>query len=227
MILPLIIIAGLFFESILRQLNTSLQMPSQVVCRVVIVLCLTGFGMNTAYAQATVYEDNNTIGHGGASAAHLNRPENIDNNDEKSQKLARRLMNDIGCMCGGCNKEPVLSCKCGFAAQERGKIIGLLKGKDLTTPKQQELAYNEVRDVFVAAYGGQHVLTSPIDEGFNRLAWMIPLIGLGLALIFLFIIGRRWIAKTDQLVGQDATMDMDVISEDYENKLDDELARHD
>ncbi len=32
----------------------------------------------------------------------------------------------------------------------------------------------EILSHFVAMYGGQQFLSSPIDEGFNRLAWLFP-----------------------------------------------------
>jgi cytochrome c-type biogenesis protein CcmH len=32
----------------------------------------------------------------------------------------------------------------------------------------------EVLDYFVAKYGSQEPLASPIDRGFNRLAWLLP-----------------------------------------------------
>jgi cytochrome c-type biogenesis protein CcmH/NrfF len=32
----------------------------------------------------------------------------------------------------------------------------------------------QVRAAFAAWYGGQDILTAPIDKGFNRLAWLFP-----------------------------------------------------
>ena len=51
---------------------------------------------------------------------------------------------------------------------------------------------DEVRRAFVADYGSQAILMEPLDEGFNRLAWILPyvfgVVGLGLVLVA----ARRW-----------------------------------
>ena len=50
----------------------------------------------------------------------------------------------------------------------------------------------QVRAAFVAAAASQDVLTAPIDEGFNRLAWLLPyVIGLAGAGAAAFA-ARRW-----------------------------------
>ena len=41
------------------------------------------------------------------------------------------------------------------------------------------LTHDQIIEYFVKKYGSQEVLASPIDEGFNRLAWLLPY-GVGL-----------------------------------------------
>jgi cytochrome c-type biogenesis protein CcmH/NrfF len=65
------------------------------------------------------------------------------------------------------------------------------------TPKLEKflaagMTRDEVRRAFVADYGSQAILMEPLDEGFNRLAWLLPyvfgIVGLGLVLA----VARRW-----------------------------------
>jgi cytochrome c-type biogenesis protein CcmH/NrfF len=45
---------------------------------------------------------------------------------------------------------------------------------------------------FVAKYGSQEVLASPIDKGFNRLAWLFPYLAGVAGLIAAGAIALRW-----------------------------------
>ena len=90
--------------------------------------------------------------------------------------LERDLQKEIICMCGTCGRKRLAECTCGQAAKMRGELAGLIaqgKGRD------------DVYKYFIAQYGSQEPLASPIDEGFNRLAWAFPyavgLLGLGVA----------------------------------------------
>ena len=164
-----------------------------------------------------VYQERNA--HGGASAAHEARPDN---------STAKRLMKDLGCMCGGCNKEPIHDCKCGFAAQERAKVLGMLSGRDLTSDAARESAYLEVRDSFIARHG-QEVLVSPLDTGFNRLAWAFPYMALGGALVLIFVGGRHWVRRGREEWATDLARAeaFDLEDDPAADKLDDELAEID
>jgi cytochrome c-type biogenesis protein CcmF len=81
------------------------------------------------------------------------------------------LVRNIVCQCGSC-RHNLLECaseNCGHAAQDRIEIHGLL-GQGKTR--------EEVIQYFIQKYGSQVALASPIDKGFNRLAWALPY-GLG------------------------------------------------
>ena len=165
-------------------------------------------------APGPVYDDGDT-GHGGASAAHMYRPAN---------EVEEQLMRNIACLCNGCPREPIHDCDCGYAAQERQKVQQMLAGRDLSTEAAREQAYLDVRDAFIAEYDGQHVLTMPIDKGFNRLAWVVPYAALGGALVLIFGVGRYWVRRgrkewSDQVAAADKTN----IDDDLADQIDDEL----
>ena len=68
-------------------------------------------------------------------------------------------------MCGTCGRKRLAECTCGKAAAMRGELAKLTDAG-----KSRE----EVYQYFMAQYGSQEPLASPVDEGFNRLAWMFP-----------------------------------------------------
>ena len=58
------------------------------------------------------------MGHNDDSGwAHRYRP---------NSPLAADIMKELICMCGGCKRENLHDCKCGYAAQERQKVLEML-----------------------------------------------------------------------------------------------------
>jgi cytochrome c-type biogenesis protein CcmH/NrfF len=174
-----------------------------------------------------VYEEEQAGGAGGhmsVGAAHLNRPDEA--GSPEAAEVADRLMHSIACLCGGCPKEAIHSCKCPYAAQERGKVLAMLRGRDVSTEAARERAFVDIRDTFVAEAGGQHVLTAPLNEGFNILAWALPYGLVLLSLIGLVAIGRRWVRRGRSERRSAATEQEPrarAEDDDYADKLDDEL----
>jgi hypothetical protein len=82
-------------------------------------------------------------------------------------ELRRQLEGDIMCTCG-C-RAPMNDCPMGPSCHGLQTLNPQLDGF-----LAQGMTRDQVRAAFVAAYGGQHVLTAPIDQGFNRLAWLFP-----------------------------------------------------
>jgi cytochrome c-type biogenesis protein CcmF len=77
------------------------------------------------------------------------------------------LVRNIMCQCGTC-RHNLLDCateNCGTAAADRVSIRQLL---DQGRTREQVIQY------FIQKYGSQVALASPIDKGFNRLAWLLP-----------------------------------------------------
>ncbi len=143
----------------------------------------------------------------------------------------RQLLKDLVCLCG-CPRESLYHCKCGFAAGERGFVLGILARQDLWTEEGRAAARQEVIDQMMSKHAsekegaGTHVLMVVPDEGFNKLAWAFPYLALSGALALLFAVSRRWVrsGREDLVVGATDLLDED---EDYSDILDDELRETD
>jgi cytochrome c-type biogenesis protein CcmF len=123
--------------------------------------------------------------------------------------LERDLGRSIVCMCGTCGRQLVGECTCSKAAEMRTEIAGLV-GKGMTKP--QVIAY------YVAKYGSEEPLAQPIDQGFNRLAWLFPYV-IGVAgLATVAVVTRRWSRRPVAAGAGDA-----VIDSHLDERLDDEL----
>ena len=80
--------------------------------------------------------------------------------------LERRLEGEIVCTCG-CRRSlancGMPNCE-GHAAQTEKMHQHLKEGKD----------HDAVIAAFIQEFGGEYILSAPLDKGFNRLAWMFP-----------------------------------------------------
>jgi cytochrome c-type biogenesis protein CcmF len=77
------------------------------------------------------------------------------------------LVRNIVCQCGSC-RHMLLECaseNCGHAIQDRIEIRQLL---------DQKKTREDVIQYFIKKYGSQVALAAPLDQGFNRLAWLLP-----------------------------------------------------
>jgi cytochrome c-type biogenesis protein CcmF len=125
--------------------------------------------------------------------------------------LESELQGQIMCMCGGC-RAPLNDCpmpNCHSKVPEKERLHAMVEeGKNR----------DEIIAAFVKEYGGQDVLGAPIDEGFNRLAWLFPyLVGVGSAVAVGFAavrLSKRRPQSDDAKAAQDPVMD---------ERLDDEL----
>ena len=129
--------------------------------------------------------------------------------DQKSP-VRRQLENEILCTCGCRNSVGscgMLNCS-GHAGQMAKLNQYLAEGKD----------HDQVIAAFVKDFGSQAVLTSPIDRGFNRLAWFFPyLVGVA-GLIGIVVTARRWSSGPTLAAAGDAGIDPTLSA-----RLDDEL----
>jgi cytochrome c-type biogenesis protein CcmH/NrfF len=94
----------------------------------------------------------------GAKAGEPPSPQGVDEN---------WLVRNIMCQCGTC-RHSLIDCAsegCGHAAQDRINIHELLS---------QGRTREDIIQYFIQKYGSQIALASPIDKGFNRLAWLLP-----------------------------------------------------
>jgi len=130
----------------------------------------------------------------------------------KSQ-LEKDMQSEIICMCGTCGRKRIGECTCSDAAAMREEVAKLVaEGKT----REQIYAY------FIAKYGSQEPLASPIDEGFNRLAWFFPYLigatGAASIAVVAFRWSRREGAADSATPAQDAGEDPAL-----RERLDDEL----
>jgi cytochrome c-type biogenesis protein CcmF len=145
-------------------------------------------------------------------AQHVETPQSAANIIIPRSQAERELGRELICMCGTCGRQLVGECSCGYAAQMREEIAQLVNsGKT----KDQVLAY------YVEKYGSQLPLASPIDKGFNRLAWLLPYVLGGSGAVAVAMVARRW-ARRDKSAPA-AAAEQPATDPALEEKLDDEL----
>jgi cytochrome c-type biogenesis protein CcmH/NrfF len=147
---------------------------------------------------------------GVARAQHVENP-NVVTAVPKSA-LERDLQTEIICMCGTCGRKRIGECTCGLAAQMRDEVARLV-----AEGKTREQVY----DYYIAKYGSQEPLASPLNKGFNRLAWLFPYMMGGTGAMVLGVLAFRW-SRREQAGGSEpasAAAADPVLSE----RLDDEL----
>lgn len=127
--------------------------------------------------------------------------------------LARELGREIICMCGDgktCGRKLVGECSCGLAAQMRGEIERLV-----SEGKSRE----DVYEFYMAKYGSQQPLASPIDKGFNRLAWLLPYVFGAIGAVCAVVSAVRWSRQSTP----DGASSRQTVDHELERRLDDEL----
>ena len=97
--------------------------------------------------------------------------------------LERELQGEIICMCGTCGRKRIGECTCGMAAEMRAEVADLVR---------QGKSREEVYQYYIAKYGSQEPLASPIDKGFNRLAWLIPYLAGATGALGIAFVALRW-----------------------------------
>jgi cytochrome c-type biogenesis protein CcmF len=124
--------------------------------------------------------------------------------------LEGQMRDEMACICGTCEHEALSKCPCGTADQMRGELRAQI---------EQGRTHDEIISHFIALYGGQHFLRVPIDQGFNRLAWLIPYLVGATGLVVVGVTARRWSRQPDSVESEPpAPKDPDL-----EERLDDEL----
>ena len=163
-------------------------------------------------AQPAEHVDEAAARRGGHSAgqAHMYRP---------NSATAEKLMRELVCLCGGCQRENILECRCGYAADERRKVLHLLGQHDLSTEAGQQDAYETVVAAFVSEYGGNHVLSMPQSKA----SWMIPYAAIAGGLLLLFGMGRRLVRRGRSMTAAGSAAAVKPDDEEYNEILDDEL----
>jgi len=86
---------------------------------------------------------------------------------------------------------------------------------------------SEIKSQLVDQFG-ESVLAAPPKRGFNLLAWLLPLAGIGLASAALALLARRWSRAREEPAHADPSGNGRApLDPDLERRLDEELARFD
>ena len=124
--------------------------------------------------------------------------------------LEQQLRQEMGCICGTCAHEPLTKCTCGTAQQMRAALRDQI---------DQGKTHDEIIQAFIGIYGGQHFLGAPLDEGFNRLAWLVPYLLAGTGAVGLGFAALRISRRPASAPAEPAP----AADPDLEHRLDDEL----
>ncbi len=129
-------------------------------------------------------------------------------------QLEKDLQNEIICMCGTCGRKRIGECTCSLAAEMREEVARMVA---------QGKTREQIYDYYIAKYGSQEPLASPIDKGFNRLAWFLPYLAGATGAAFIALVAFRWSRRENQ-VETEAERQPEVIDDPaLRERLDDEL----
>jgi cytochrome c-type biogenesis protein CcmH/NrfF len=131
---------------------------------------------------------------------------------------AASLMRELVCMCGGCKRENLHDCKCGWAAMDRQKVLQMLALQDLTTDKGRIEARRAVLGAFIREYGGEQVLVAPRSSA----TWLLPYLAVAGGLVLIVFVGRG-LVKRGSATPTGVPSAGTGTATDYDEKLDDEL----
>src|SRR5262245_36049451 len=131
---------------------------------------------------------------------------------EAKRKLEAGLM----CMCGGC-RAPMNNCPmapgCHGLREQEPKIDAMLA---------QGKSPEAIRAAFVAEYG-EAVLLEPPDEGFNRLAWLLPYVAGGVGATAIGLAAYKWSRRPADLTAAATANAAPIEDAALKERLDDEL----
>ncbi len=127
-------------------------------------------------------------------------------------EFEKQMQHELICLCpcghiniAECRKDP-----CATSHQMRAELAALIdKGQN----REQILAS------FMQTYGSQEMLGAPLDTGFNRLAWLLPLVFGGGAAALVGTAAVRWSRRR----GKAASAPVMAVDPELDERLDDEL----
>ena len=132
--------------------------------------------------------------------------------------LERDMQRNLICMCGTCGRQLLSECTCGYAANMRAELAGLVA---------EGRTREQIVDFYMKKYGSQEPLAAPIDRGFNRLAWAVPYVLGASGLLMVGLVAFRWSRRgapdaTSAASSRDSRSDPEL-----ESRLDHELSNLD
>ena len=154
-------------------------------------------------------------------------PESYTATTPLESELQRRLV----CTCGDCPPYTLADCRCSspprYVTVADGSQQLVAAGAEFMRGQLREQieagrTEREILDYFIAQYGSQAPLGAPLDEGFNRLAWLFPyLVGLA-CLLGVGALAVRWSRRGVVAAGAAAAAP-EPIDAELDARLDDEL----
>ncbi|HWT45702.1 MAG TPA: cytochrome c-type biogenesis CcmF C-terminal domain-containing protein [Vicinamibacterales bacterium] len=130
-------------------------------------------------------------------------------------ELKRQLERELMCMCGGC-RAPMADCPMGESCHGRREMLAKIDAY-----VEQGLTHDQIRAAMVAQYG-EEVLTSPPDQGFNRLAWLLPYAMGATGASIIGVAAWRWSRKDEAAPAAVTAMaagEQDALAERLEDEL--------
>jgi cytochrome c-type biogenesis protein CcmF len=103
--------------------------------------------------------------------------------------VERHLFPRLLCMCGDCARLPLDTCTCGHAEDTRAEIRA-----ELAAGKKPDRIMDEYRRRYGAA-----ALAIPQARGFGRIAWVVPYVGIGLGVVGLTMLVRKWVRRSREV----------------------------
>ncbi|MCY4028250.1 MAG: cytochrome c-type biogenesis protein CcmH, partial [Acidobacteria bacterium] len=144
--------------------------------------------------------------------------------------LEAELQRELVCTCGDCPHYTLADCRCSspprWIARADGSQQLVAAGAEYMRGQLREQIEagrdrRQILDYFIATYGSQEPLGAPLDEGFNRLAWLLPyLIGAG-CLVGVGSLAVRW-SRRDAPAEEAASLP-EAEDAELDARLDDEL----
>ncbi|HEY7502204.1 MAG TPA: cytochrome c-type biogenesis CcmF C-terminal domain-containing protein [Vicinamibacterales bacterium] len=125
--------------------------------------------------------------------------------------LEKELWRELICMCRTCGRKRIGDFCCGHAAKMRMEVARLLDAG-----KTREEIYQH----FIKEYGSQEPLGAPLDQGFNRLAWLFPYLVGATGAIGIVFVAMRWSRRDD---GSARNAALPAEDPALRSRLDDEL----
>ncbi len=130
------------------------------------------------------------------------------NIDDEVNRIAKTLY------CPVCPNTPLDVCSTQACVQWRAMI------KEKLTQGQTE---QQIRDYFVAQYG-QQVLGAPPAQGFNWLAYILPVVGIILGVVIAWAVLRQWLVRQDRERGAQA--EPPAIPKEYADRIEKDLKEY-
>ena len=92
---------------------------------------------------------------------------------------------ELACLCGSCPPRPLDECRCGYAGEQRNRIA---KKLDSGMTKGQVIAG-------LVGEFGERIFVTPPKEGFNLMAWIMPIVGMVFGGVVVRTVLKGWQRK--------------------------------